>query len=209
MNTAQRVAKALLSINAVSLSSNKPYVWASGILSPIYCDNRITLAYPEIRQMIAKDLSALILEYYPDVEVIAGTATAGIPQACWVADRLNLPMVYIRSKPKDHGKGNQIEGGVQVGKKVVVIDDLISTGTSVLDACQAARDAGFVVLGVAAIFSYQLPKGVENFKLADLPCVSLSDYASLIELARQEGIIDENQIEHLMQWRKDPYAWMR
>ena len=209
MNTAQRVAKALLSIHAVSLSSDKPYVWASGILSPIYCDNRITLAYPEIRQMIAKDLSALILEHYPDVEVIAGTATAGIPQACWVADRLNLPMVYIRSKPKDHGKGNQIEGGVQVGKKVVVIDDLISTGTSVLDACQAAQDAGFVVLGVAAIFSYQLPKGVENFKQAELPYVSLSDYASLIELARHEGIIDENQIEHLMQWRKDPYAWMR
>ena len=164
MNTSQRIAGHLLNVEAVSLRPDAPFTWASGILSPIYCDNRITLSYPEVRRDIAAELAKTIRENYPEVEVIAGTATAGIPQACWVAEIMNLPMVYIRTKAKDHGKENQIEGRITSGQKMVVIEDLISTGGSVLDACEAARREGADVLGVAAIFTYQLPKGIANFE---------------------------------------------
>ena len=170
------IAKDLLTIEAVFLRPNEPFTWASGIKSPIYCDNRMTMSYPAVRKAIASGLAAQIKEHFPDVEVIAGTATAGIPHTAWVADILDLPMVYIRSKAKDHGKGNQIEGRITEGQKMVVIEDLISTGGSVLEACEAAAREGANVLGVAAIFTYELPQGLTNFEKAQLPLVTLTNY---------------------------------
>src|SRR5699024_4347110 len=158
MSIEKEVAKKLLEIQAVSLNPNHPFTWASGIKSPIYCDNRITLGYPEVRKLIAKNLVKKIEDNYPEAEVIAGTATAGIPHAAWVAELMELPMVYIRGKKKDHGKTNQIEGVLKSGQKMVIVEDLISTGGSVLEAYQAAVDAGAEVLGVVAIFTYELQK---------------------------------------------------
>jgi orotate phosphoribosyltransferase len=209
MNTAQRIASHLLDVKAVSLRPDQPFTWASGILSPIYCDNRITLSYPAIRKDIAQELANLIKIHYPRVEVIAGTATAGIPQACWVAEILDLPMVYIRTKAKDHGKENQIEGKITQNQKMVVIDDLISTGGSVLDACEAATREGADVLGVVAIFTYQLPKGYANFKEREIPLHTLSDYTTLIQVAREQGYIKPEEIEVLMEWKMDPQNWRR
>jgi orotate phosphoribosyltransferase len=209
MNTAQRIASHLLDVKAVSLRPDQPFTWASGILSPIYCDNRITLSYPAIRKDIAQELANLIKIHYPTVEVIAGTATAGIPQACWVAEILDLPMVYIRTKAKDHGKENQIEGRIMQHQKIVVIDDLISTGGSVLDACDAATREGADVLGVVAIFTYQLPKGYANFKEREIPLHTLSDYTTLIQVAQEQGYIKPEEIEVLMEWKKDPQNWKR
>jgi orotate phosphoribosyltransferase len=209
MNTAQRIASHLLDVKAVSLRPDQPFTWASGILSPIYCDNRITLSYPAIRKDIAQELANLIKIHYPTVEVIAGTATAGIPQACWVAEILDLPMVYIRTKAKDHGKENQIEGRIMQHQKMVVIDDLISTGGSVLDACDAATREGADVLGVVAIFTYQLPKGYANFKEREIPLHTLSDYTTLIQVAQEQGYIQPEEIEVLMEWKKDPQNWNR
>ena len=209
MNTAERIASHLLDVEAVSLRPDQPFTWASGILSPIYCDNRITLSYPEIRRDIAQELAKLILLKYPSVEVIAGTATAGIPQACWVAEILNLPMVYIRTKAKDHGKENQIEGRITINQKMVVIDDLISTGGSVLDACEATKRAGVEVLGVAAIFTYELPKGYANFKEHAIQLETLTGYGTLIQVAQDQGYIKPMQLDALMQWKKDPENWKR
>jgi orotate phosphoribosyltransferase len=209
MNTAQRIASHLLDVKAVSLRPDQPFTWASGILSPIYCDNRITLSYPAIRKDIAQELANLIKIHYPTVEVIAGTATAGIPQACWVAEILDLPMVYIRTKAKDHGKENQIEGRIMQHQKMVVIDDLISTGGSVLDACDAATREGADVLGVVAIFTYQLPKGYANFKEREIPLHTLSDYTTLIQVAQEQGYVKPEEIEVLMEWKKDPQNWKR
>lgn len=209
MNTSQRIAGHLLNVEAVSLRPDAPFTWASGILSPIYCDNRITLSYPEVRRDIAAELAKTIRENYPEVEVIAGTATAGIPQACWVAEIMNLPMVYIRTKAKDHGKENQIEGRITAGQKMVVIEDLISTGGSVLDACEAARREGADVLGVAAIFTYQLPKGIANFEEHRMKLVTLSDYTTLIQVAQDQGYIQKEHLEVLMEWKKDPQSWKR
>lgn len=209
MNTSQRIAGHLLNVEAVSLRPDAPFTWASGILSPIYCDNRITLSYPEVRRDIAAELAKTIRENYPEVEVIAGTATAGIPQACWVAEIMNLPMVYIRTKAKDHGKENQIEGRITAGQKMVVIEDLISTGGSVLDACEAARREGADVLGVAAIFTYQLPKGIANFEEHRVKLVTLSDYTTLIQVAQDQGYIQKEHLEVLLEWKKDPQNWKR
>lgn len=205
---AENIAKDLLKIEAVFLSPDEPFTWASGIKSPIYCDNRITMSYPEVRREIAKGLAEEIKANYPDVEVIAGTATAGIPHAAWVAELLDLPMVYIRSKAKDHGKGNQIEGRITEGQKMVVIEDLISTGGSVLEAAEAAKREGADVLGVAAIFTYQLDKGVEKFKAANMPLLTLTNYSTLIEIALEEKYINEQQLTLLKEWRKDPENWL-
>jgi orotate phosphoribosyltransferase len=207
MKTETRIAKHLLEVNAVTLSPKQPYTWASGIKSPIYCDNRITLSYPSVRKDIALALVELIRKYYPDVEVIAGTATAGIPQACWVADIMNLPMVYIRSKAKEHGKGNQIEGVIHQGQKMVIIEDLISTGGSVLDACDAAKHEGAEVLGVAAIFTYQLLKGINNFDDKGIELHCLSNYSTLIKVATEIGYIKPDEIESLNRWRQNPSEW--
>lgn len=206
---AKHIAKDLLEIEAVFLSPNEPFTWASGIKSPIYCDNRITMSYPKIRKEIAKGLAATIKENYPDVEVIAGTATAGIPHAAWVADILDLPMVYIRSKAKDHGKGNQIEGRIQEGQKMVVIEDLISTGGSVLEACDAAVREGADVIGVAAIFTYELPKGIENFQRHQTKLVTLTNYSTLITAAVENHYVDQDDISLLQKWKQDPSSWKK
>lgn len=204
-----KIAKDLLEIEAVFLSPSEPFTWASGIKSPIYCDNRITMSYPKVRKEIAQGLADKIKEAYPDVEVIAGTATAGIPHAAWVAEILDLPMVYIRSKPKDHGKGNQIEGRIFEGQKMVVIEDLISTGGSVLEAAEAAKREGANVLGVAAIFTYELPKGKANFTNAEMPLLTLTNYSVLIEAALEEKYIDETELNLLKEWKQDPENWKK
>ncbi|BFQ95962.1 orotate phosphoribosyltransferase [Enterococcus cecorum] len=205
----QQVAQNLLAIKAVFLSPNEPFTWASGIKSPIYCDNRLTMSFPKVRRLIAKGLAEKIKKQFPEVEVIAGTATAGIPHAAWVAEILDLPMVYIRSKAKDHGKGNQIEGQITPGQKMVVIEDLISTGGSVLEACQAAKREGADVLGVAAIFTYELPKGATNFNTAKLPLVTLTNYTTLIQTALEEGYISEADLALLTAWKHDPGNWLK
>lgn len=205
----QQVAQNLLAIKAVFLSPNEPFTWASGIKSPIYCDNRLTMSFPNVRRLIAKGLAEKIKKQFPEVEVIAGTATAGIPHAAWVAEILDLPMVYIRSKAKDHGKGNQIEGQITPGQKMVVIEDLISTGGSVLEACQAAKREGADVLGVAAIFTYELPKGATNFNTAQLPLVTLTNYTTLIQTALEEGYISEDDLALLTAWKHDPENWLK
>lgn len=205
----QQVAQNLLAIKAVFLSPNEPFTWASGIKSPIYCDNRLTMSFPKVRRLIAKGLAEKIKKQFPEVEVIAGTATAGIPHAAWVAEILDLPMVYIRSKAKDHGKGNQIEGQITPGQKMVVIEDLISTGGSVLEACQAAKREGADVLGVAAIFTYELPKGATNFNTAKLPLVTLTNYTTLIQTALEEGYISEADLALLTAWKHNPENWLK
>ncbi|MGH1631908.1 orotate phosphoribosyltransferase [Enterococcus casseliflavus] len=203
-----QIAKDLLDIEAIFLRPNEPFTWASGIKSPIYCDNRITMSYPHVRRAIAKGLAAVIKTTYPEAEVIAGTATAGIPHAAWVAELLDLPMVYIRSKAKEHGKGNQIEGRIQPNQKMVVIEDLLSTGGSVLEACEAAKREGADVLGVAAIFTYELPQVQDNFDQAGLSYVTLTNYTALIESALETGAIQESDVALLQEWRKDPAAWL-
>lgn len=203
------VAEELLKIKAVFLSPNEPFTWASGIKSPIYCDNRLTMSYPAVRKAIAKGLAEKIKLNYPDVEVIAGTATAGIAHAAWVADILDLPMVYIRSKAKDHGKGNQIEGQITPGQKMVVIEDLISTGGSVLEACQAAKREGAEVLGVAAIFTYELPKGTANFEASQIPLVTLTNYSTLLETALEAAYIQKEDLTLLNSWKQDPENWLK
>lgn len=207
MTIKQTIAKHLLDIEAVSLSPAKPFTWASGMKSPIYCDNRITMSYPIVRKEIALNMAELIKENYPDVDVIAGTATAGIPHAAWVADILNLPMIYIRGKAKEHGKGNQIEGRLLPGQKVVVIEDLISTGGSVLEAATVITQSNAIVLGIAAIFTYELPKGKENFKNQKMPLKTLTDYTTLTEVALESGAISEEESTLLKKWKKDPIHW--
>ncbi|MET1140214.1 orotate phosphoribosyltransferase [Enterococcus hirae] len=210
LNTIEKnIAKDLLAIEAVFLSPNEPFTWASGLKSPIYCDNRITMSYPKVRKAIAQGLAEKIKQAFPDVEVIAGTATAGIPHAAWVAEILDLPMVYIRSKAKDHGKGNQIEGRIFEGQKMVVIEDLISTGQSVLEATEAAKREGANVLGVAAIFTYELQSGEENFAKAELPLFTLTNYSVLIETALAEKYIDEAELALLKEWKKNPADWLK
>lgn len=195
------IAKALLDIEAVSLSPNEMYTWSSGIQSPIYCDNRVTLGYPEVRTAIRDGLIELIEQHFADVEIVSGTATAGIPHAAYISDKMNLPMNYVRSKSKSHGKQNQIEGARSEGKKVVVIEDLISTGGSSITAVEALQEAGAEVLGVVAIFTYGLDKAGETFKADGVPFYTLSNYDELIEVAREEDQISEDDIQTLVEWR--------
>ncbi|MGO1988132.1 orotate phosphoribosyltransferase [Mammaliicoccus vitulinus] len=197
----QNIAQSLLEIKAVTLSPENPYTWSSGIKSPIYCDNRVTLAYPEIRKTIYKELIELIKEHAQDVEIISGTATAGIPHAAFIADQLGLPMSYVRSKSKGHGKGNQIEGAVSKGKKVVVIEDLISTGGSSINAVEALVEDGAEVVGVFAIFTYGIKKAEEAFKSIDVPFYTLSNYDELISVAEKEGYIQNKDIKTLKAWK--------
>lgn len=205
----QTIAERLLEINAVALKPSNPFTWTSGLRSPIYCDNRLTLSYPEVRREIAAGLKALILENYPEAEVIAGTATAGIPHAAWVSELLDLPMCYVRSKAKGHGKGNQIEGKVEQGQKVVVVEDLISTGGSVITAVHALREAGCKVIGVVSIFTYGLEKGKETFTNEEIHSVSLTDFSTLVEVAIEKGNIDKNDQASLLAWSKDPGQWSK
>lgn len=201
------IASQLLKIKAVALRPQQPFTWTSGIKSPIYCDNRLTMSYPEIRNDIAEAFTAIIRDQYPDTEVIAGTATAGIPHAAWVAQKLNLPMAYIRDKAKGHGKENLIEGLITEGQKVVVIEDLISTGGSSIKAAEAVRVAGATPLAVLAIFSYQLDKGIMAFEEAGIPLQTLSNYTALMDVALAEGTIQESDFELLKSWREDPSSF--
>lgn len=201
------IASQLLKIKAVALRPQQPFTWTSGIKSPIYCDNRLTMSYPEIREDIAEAFAAMIRDQYPDAEVIAGTATAGIPHAAWVAQKLNLPMAYIRDKAKGHGKENLIEGLIREGQKVVVIEDLISTGGSSIKAAEAVRAAGATPLAVLAIFSYQLDKGVKAFEEAGIPLQTLSNYTALMDVALAQGTIQESDFALLQSWREDPSSF--
>jgi len=203
------IANHLLEIEAVFLRPNDPFTWSSGIKSPIYCDNRLTLSYPQVRKDIASGLSSLINTHFPETEVVAGTATAGIPHAAWVSDILDLPMCYVRSKAKSHGKGNQIEGKVVPGQKVVVVEDLISTGGSAITAVNALREAGCEVLGIVAIFSYQLDAGKEKLTEAKVEAHSLSDYSALIEVALEKNVISKGDVEKLESWRANPSEWLK
>lgn len=207
MEFEQTVANDLLKIKAVTLHPDHPFTWASGIKAPIYTDNRLTISYPDVRRHIYQGMSDLIRRFYGEATVIAGTATAGIPHAAWVAEELGLPMIYVRSKPKDHGQGRQIEGVLAPGAKVVVIDDLLSTGGSVLNAVKAVQQEGAEVLGVVADFSYQLPVLDENFAAANLTYHTVTNYSALIEVAEENNLVTVDQKESLHAWRKDPANW--
>ena len=201
MTLERKLAKDLLAIQAVALRPNDYFTWTSGIKSPIYCDNRITMSYPSIRREIAAGMVEVIKEKYPVVEVIAGTATAGIPHAAWVSELLDLPMIYVRDSAKKHGKTNQIEGRVLEGQKVVIIEDLISTGLSSLKVAKALREAGAEILGVVAIFSYELTKAHEAFSQASVEYVTLTNYPVLVEEAVASENIRQDDVEKLLEWR--------
>lgn len=204
---AQDVASMLLDVKAVRLSPDKPFKWASGWNSPIYCDNRITLSYPKVRSAIKNGLAAAVQAYWPDADIIAGVATAGIAQGALVADWLELPFCYVRPEPKKHGMGNQIEGEIKPGKKVVLIEDLVSTGGSSLKAAEALRAAGANVLGMVAIFSYGFEVATKNFAEKGLKFYTLSDYETLLEEALKKKYVTESQLITLQEWRKDPSVW--
>jgi orotate phosphoribosyltransferase len=203
----KEIAEALLEIEAVSLQPDQPFTWSSGLKSPIYCDNRLTLSYPEVRRKVAVGLKNMISEHFPNAEMVAGTATAGIPHAAWVSELLDLPMSYVRSKAKGHGKGNQIEGKVTEGQKIVVVEDLISTGGSVIEAVEALREAGCEVLGVVSIFTYELEKGTQKLKSANITAYSLTDFTTLANLAEEKGLINKESLDSLVEWRRDPAEW--
>lgn len=207
MTLASQIAADLLDIQAVYLKPENPFTWASGIKSPIYTDNRITLSYPETRNLIENSFVDTIKDHFPEVEVIAGTATAGIPHGAIIADKMSLPFAYIRSKPKDHGAGNQIEGRVLKGQKMVIIEDLISTGGSVLDAAAAAKREGADVLGVVAIFTYELPKASQNFEEAGVQLITLSTYSDLIQVAKEKGYITADGLQLLQKFKEDQGNW--
>lgn len=203
----KQVAEKLLQIQAVKLSPAQPFTWASGWKSPIYCDNRTVLSFPYIRDYIKSELSNVVFESFPDAAVIAGVATAGIPHGALVADQLKLPFIYVRSKPKEHGMGNQIEGVLQPGQPVVVIEDLISTGKSSLEAVQAIRAAGGEVIGMVSIFNYGFDIAEKAFEAAGVTYKSLSNYSALIELAVEKGLVSATEQETLQAWRSAPDVW--
>ena len=203
MTLERKLAKELLAIQAVALRPNDYFTCTSGIKSPIYCDNRITMSYPSIRREIAAGMVEVIKEKYPAVEVIAGTATAGIPHAAWVSELLDLPMIYVRDSAKKHGKTNQIEGRVLEGQKVVIIEDLISTGLSSLKVAKALREAGAEVLGVVAIFSYELKKAQAAFEEAGVEYITLTNYPVLLEEAVSIDYIHQDDVEKLLEWRNE------
>jgi orotate phosphoribosyltransferase len=207
--TAGKVADMLLQIEAIKLNTEKPYTWASGWKSPIYCDNRLSLSYPAIRNAIKIGLIQAIKENFFTVESIAGVATAGIAQGALVAEEMNLPFLYVRPKPKDHGMENLIEGRTVKGQKVVVVEDLVSTGGSSLKAVQALKDAGFEVLGMVSIFNYGFDIAKRNFYEANTSLISLCDYSSLLNYAREKKYISEDQIISLKAWRVDPSNWKK
>lgn len=201
------LAEKLLKISAIKLQPENPFTWASGWNSPIYTDNRKTLSYPEIRSFIKVELSRIILENFPEADAVAGVATGAIAQGALVSDTLGLPYVYVRSTPKDHGLENLIEGDLRPGSKVVVIEDLVSTGGSSLKAVQAIRNAGCEVVGMVAIFSYEFPVAAKAFKDAKINLITLSNYSALINAALETGFIRDSDVETLREWRKDPANW--
>ncbi|HTH55221.1 MAG TPA: orotate phosphoribosyltransferase [Cyclobacteriaceae bacterium] len=206
-STARPVASMLLDIGAIKLNHKNPFTWSSGWKSPVYCDNRLALSYPEIRSFVKDSLANTVKKKFPEAEYIAGVATAGIPQGALVADVLGLPFVYVRPKPKDHGMGNLIEGKIDPGKKAVMIEDLISTGGSSLKAAQAMREAGFNVIGMVAIFTYGFDVADKSFEQAKTPLVCLSNFDYLLEEAVAKKYLDESQLAHVKSWRQDPSNW--
>jgi orotate phosphoribosyltransferase len=206
-NSAKRTAEYLLQINAIKLQPSNPFTWASGWKSPIYCDNRKTLSFPEVRSYIRDSFAELVKVLYPEAGVIAGVATGAIAHGALVADMLGLPFIYVRSGAKEHGLGNQIEGFYEAGQKVVVIEDLISTGGSSLGAVKALREAGCNVLGMIAIFTYEFKKASDAFAAENCILHTISNYSALIETAVNSGYIGESEVETLRKWRVDPSAW--
>ena len=202
--TSRKIAKDLLKIQTVFLSPDKPFTWASGIKSPVYCDNRLTLTAPEVRTDVETGLKELIEENYPEAEVLMGTSTAGIAHAAITAHLMNLPMGYVRSGNKDHGRQNRIEGKLEKGQKVVVVEDLISTGGSVIEVVDALREAGAEVLGIVSIFTYGMKKGLERLAAADVKNVSLTNLDVLSEVAAQEGYIKPEDVNRLIAFRNNP-----
>ena len=211
MELKKEIAKGLLSIEAVFLRPEEPFTWASGIKSPIYCDNRLTLTAPEVRTKVEEGLVQTVKENYPECEVLMGTSTAGIAHAAIVGHLMNLPMGYVRSSAKDHGRTNQIEGKLLPGQKVVVIEDLISTGGSAIDTVKVLREAGAEVLGIASIFTYGMKKGIERMAEADVKNVSLCDLDALVEVAAETGYIKEEDKERILKFRENPAdeSWMK
>jgi orotate phosphoribosyltransferase len=205
--TAGKVASMLLDIGAIKLNHKTPFTWSSGWKSPVYCDNRLALSYPEIRSFVKESLAAAVQKHFPQAEYIAGVATAGIPQGALVADLLNLPFVYVRPKPKEHGMGNLIEGKIDAGKKAVMIEDLISTGGSSLKAAVAMQEAGFHVIGMTAIFTYGFDVADNSFQQAKMPLVCLSNFNHLLEEAVVKKYLDESQLAYVKSWRQDPANW--
>jgi len=208
MTNEKAVAEKLLQINAIKLSPQEPFTWASGWKSPIYCDNRKVLSYPYIRDFIKSEMCSVIFERFPEAEVLAGVATAGIAWGAMAADQLKLPYIYVRPKPKEHGLGNQIEGRLEKGQKVLVIEDLISTGKSSLQVCEVLRTAGAEVMGMVSIFTYGFGIADDAFKAAGIPYQSLTNYQALISLALEKGIVSAEQQNTLLNWRSDPAGWL-
>lgn len=204
-----QVAETLLEIKAIKLSPNDHFTWASGWFSPIYCDNRKLLSYPKARKLVYEAFAEVIAAKYPEADIIAGVATGAIAHGVLAAEAMGKPFIYVRSAPKGHGLTNQIEGEYKAGMKVVVVEDLISTGGSSLSAVEALRCAGCEVLGMVAIFSYQFPLSVDNFKKADCELTTLSDYTALIEVAEKQNYIKASDVETLKEWRKSPDTWKK
>lgn len=198
------IAKDLLKIKAVFFRPQEPFTWASGIKSPVYCDNRLTLSAPEVRNDVENGLATLIKEYYPEAEVLMGTSTAGIAHAAITAHILDMPMGYVRSGAKDHGRQNQIEGKLEKGQKVVVVEDLISTGGSVLEVVNVLREAGADVLGIVSIFTYGMKKGLQRLEAADVKNVSLTNFDVIAEVAAEEGYIEKEDVQKLIKFRNNP-----
>ena len=202
--TERLIAKDLLSIGAVFLRPDDPFTWASGIKSPIYCDNRLTLTAPEVRTHVEEGLAALIRQYYPEVETLEGTSTAGIAHAAITAHLMGLPMGYVRSGHKDHGRQNQIEGRLERGQKVVVVEDLISTGGSVLEVVDVLREAGAEVLGIVSIFTYGMQKGLDRLSAAEVKNISLTNFDVIAQVAAEDGYIRPEDVERLIRFRNNP-----
>ena len=207
MTNEKATAEKLLQINAIKLSPQQPFTWASGWKSPIYCDNRKVLSFPFIRDFIKSEMCNVVFEQFPDAEMLAGVATAGIAWGAMASDQLKLPYIYVRPKPKEHGLGNQIEGFYEKGKKVVVIEDLISTGKSSLEVVEVLRKEGLEVVGMVSIFTYGFDVANKAFLDARLQYISLTNYNTLIELAEENGIITPDQQNTLLNWRRDPANW--
>ena len=203
----RKTAEYLLQIKAIKLQPSNPFTWASGWKSPIYCDNRKTLSFPEVRSFISESFASMVKDIYPQAEMIAGVATGAIAHGALAADKLGLPFIYVRSEAKEHGLGNQIEGYFEKGQKVVVIEDLISTGGSSLNAVNALRESGCIVLGMAAIFTYEFKKATDSFAAAECRLNTLSNYSVLVDTAVKTGYIGEAEVETLKKWRLDPSVW--
>jgi orotate phosphoribosyltransferase len=207
MTNEKAVAEKLLQVGAVKLRPDEPFTWASGWKSPIYCDNRKVLSFPYTRDFIKSEMCNVIFEGFPEAQLLAGVATAGIPWGAMASDQLKMPYIYVRPKPKEHGLGNQIEGSFEPGQKVLVIEDLISTGKSSLDVVKVLRDAGLEVIGMVSIFTYGFKQATQAFELASVPYKCLTNYSTLISMAVEKGTVSAETEALLLQWREDPANW--